>query len=60
MQINIEKNYVEFTPDTADETVKLEALWRVIVDCVRFNRKLVPVGEYFSRDEEKKILKRRP
>ena len=46
MQINIEKNLVEFTPENAEETKKLEVLWKTMVDCVRFNRKLVPVGEY--------------
>jgi len=46
MKINIDKNLVEFTPENADEKVKLEALWRTMVDCVRFNKKLVPVGEY--------------
>ncbi|MCU0580762.1 MAG: hypothetical protein MUF69_14680 [Desulfobacterota bacterium] len=46
MQINIEKNLVEMTPETGDETKKLEALWKMMVDCVRFNKKLVPIGEY--------------
>jgi len=46
MQINIVKNLVEFTPENPDETKKLEALWRIMVDCVRFNKKMVPVGEY--------------
>ena len=46
MKINIDKNLVEFTPETADEKVKLEALWRTVVDCARFNKKLVPVGQY--------------
>ncbi len=46
MQINIEKNLVEFTPERAEETAKLQALWRVLVDCARFNKKMVPVGEY--------------
>jgi Zn finger protein HypA/HybF involved in hydrogenase expression len=46
MQINIEKNLVEFTPETEDETKKIVALWRLLVDCVRFNKKLVPVGEF--------------
>jgi hypothetical protein len=46
MKINIEKNLVEFTPENSEETAKLEALWKVIVDCVRFSRKLVPIGEY--------------
>ncbi len=46
MQINIDKNLVEFTPENEDEKVKLEALWRTMVDCMRFNKKLVPVGQY--------------
>lgn len=46
MKINIDKNLVEFTPETADEKAKLEALWKTVVDCVRFNKKLVPVGQY--------------
>ncbi len=39
MQINIDKNLVEFTPENEDEKVKLEALWRTMVDCMRFNKK---------------------
>ncbi|MBF0102780.1 MAG: hypothetical protein HQK77_17905 [Desulfobacterales bacterium] len=46
MQINIDKNLVEFTPENADEKSKLQALWRLMVDCVRFNKKMVPIGEY--------------
>jgi len=46
MKINIDKNLVEFTPENAEETKKLEGLWKMIVDCARFNKKLVPVGEY--------------
>ncbi|SPD73349.1 conserved hypothetical protein [uncultured Desulfobacterium sp.] len=46
MKINIEKNLVEFTPETPDEKAHLVALWRMVVDCARFNKKLVPVGEY--------------
>ncbi len=46
MKINVEKNLVELTPENSDEKAKLEALWKLMVDCVRFNKKLVPVGEY--------------
>ena len=52
MQINIDKNLVEFTPENADEKMKLEALWRTMVDCVRFNKKLVPVGQYVPQQDE--------
>lgn len=51
MKISIEKNLVEFAPENPDETTKLEALWRLMVDCVRFNKKLVPVGEYVSQKD---------
>jgi len=46
MKINIEKNLVELTPENDDEKAKTQALWRMLVDCARFNRKLVPIGEY--------------
>ncbi len=46
MKIDLDKNLVEFTPENADEEAKLEALWKIMVDCVRFNKKMVPVGEY--------------
>ncbi len=52
MKINIDKNLVEFTPENADEKSKLEALWRTIVDCARFNKKLVPVGQYVPSQDE--------
>lgn len=52
MQINIEKNLVELTPENPDEKTKLEALWRLMVDCVRFNKKLVPIGEYIPQKNE--------
>jgi hypothetical protein len=46
MQIDIKKNLVELTPQNPEEKAKLLTLWRLMVDCVRFNKKLVPVGEY--------------
>ena len=46
MKINIENNIVEFTPENGDETNNLETLWRTVVDCANFNKKLIPVGEY--------------
>ncbi len=52
MKINIDKNLVEFTPETADEKSHLVALWRLLVDCARFNKKLVPVGEYLPDNND--------
>lgn len=46
MKITIEKNLVEFVPEKESETAQLEKLWSTIVDCVKFNKKLTPIGEY--------------
>ena len=46
MKIKIEKNLVEFGPENEEETGMLEDLWKLMVDCARFNKMLVPVGEY--------------
>lgn len=51
MKIKIEKDLVEFSPESEDETASLEALWKLVVDCVRFNKKLVPVGEYIPQKQ---------
>ena len=49
MKITIDKDLVEFVPESEDETAMMETLWRLMVDCVRFNKKLVPVGEYIPQ-----------
>jgi hypothetical protein len=49
MKITMEKNLVEFVPENDDETAMMESLWQLMVDCVRFNKKLVPVGEYIPQ-----------
>lgn len=46
MKINVEKNLAEFTPENETEKKELEMLWNMVVDCAKFNKKLVPVGEY--------------
>jgi len=46
MKIKVDRNLVEFSPDNAQETADMEILWRVIVDCMKENKKLVPIGEY--------------
>lgn len=46
MKITIDRNVVELTPATPQETADLETLWRVLVDCVKETRKLTPIGEY--------------
>lgn len=51
MKIRVDRNVVEFTPDGPRETQEMELLWRVIVDCMRENKKLVPIGEYIPQKE---------
>ncbi|MFQ6759011.1 MAG: hypothetical protein ACYDIB_00260 [Desulfobulbia bacterium] len=51
MEISVDKNVVEFKPGNAQETAAMELLWRVIVDCMRENKKLVPIGEYIPTKE---------
>ena len=46
MKITIDKNVVEFVPENAGETQSMEILWRVMVDCIKENKKMVPIGEY--------------
>ncbi|MBU0728845.1 MAG: hypothetical protein KKE17_00305 [Proteobacteria bacterium] len=46
MKIAIEKKLVSFTPESDSEMKEMNALWNLIVDCVKFNKKLVPVGEF--------------
>ena len=53
MRIDLSKTLVDFTPETDNEKIMLEALWRMMVDCVRFNQKLVPVGEYTAAKDDK-------
>lgn len=46
MKITVEDDLVEFAPESGQETVQLEKLWNLLVDCVKFNKKLVPIGEF--------------
>jgi len=46
MKIEINDNLVEITPESESESRSLNTLWNTVVDCVKFNKKLVPVGEY--------------
>lgn len=46
MKITVEKNIVELKPESDAERQQLGALWEVVVDCVKFNKKLVAIGEF--------------
>lgn len=51
MKIRVENNLVELTPESDAETEALTSLWNVVVDCAKFNKKLVPIGEYVPSKE---------
>ncbi|MCB2181721.1 MAG: hypothetical protein KQH63_06840 [Desulfobulbaceae bacterium] len=51
MKITIDKNVVEFVPENNEETSSLTTLWRVMVDCMKDNKKLEPIGEYVPEKE---------
>lgn len=46
MKIAIDNKIVEITPESATEIEQLDALWKIIIDCVGSNKRLVPIGEY--------------
>jgi len=46
MKILVDRNVVEFTPETPQEIAEMEILWRVVVDCVKDSKKMTPIGEY--------------
>jgi len=51
MEIKVEKKLVTFAPASEAETEQLQQLWNLVVDCVKFNKKLVPVGEFVPQKE---------
>lgn len=46
MKIAIDRNVVEITPESDQETESLNVLWRVIIDCYGNNKKLAPMGQF--------------
>jgi len=52
MKISRDKTLVEFKPENDEEVQDLDALWRIIIDCVKTSKKLVPVGEYIPGQSE--------
>lgn len=46
MKLTIDRNIVECTPETAQETAQLESLWRILIDCIGTSKSLTPIGEY--------------
>jgi len=46
MKISVDKNVVEITPESQEETNALDVLWKIIIDCYGNNKKLVPMGQF--------------
>lgn len=56
MQINFEKNVVEFYPEDPEEKAKIETLWRMMIDCNGDAKKLVPIGDYEPQKNHKAAM----
>jgi len=46
MKIELEGSLLKMTPENDREKKELNQLWTIIIDCVKENKKLVPVGQY--------------
>lgn len=53
MKIEFEKSRVMFSPENAEETAKMEVLWRKMVGCVADSKKLAPIGEFVPAKGQK-------
>jgi|PlaIllAssembly_1097288.scaffolds.fasta_scaffold326916_1 hypothetical protein len=52
MKIELEGTLLKMTPENDREKKELNQLWTIIIDCVKENRKLVPVGQYLPGMKE--------
>jgi hypothetical protein len=52
MKIELEGTLLKMTPENEREKVELNQLWSIVIDCVKDNRKLVPVGQYIPGMKE--------
>ncbi len=46
MKISVDRNVVEITPESEQETASLDVLWKIVIDCYGNNKKLVPMGQF--------------
>jgi hypothetical protein len=52
MKIELEGTLLKMTPENDKEKEELNQLWTIIIDCVKENKKLVPVGQYLPGMKE--------
>jgi len=54
MKIDLDQAVVTFTPENEEEQIKLEQLWRIIIDCNGYASKLTPIGAYIPAEDPTK------
>ncbi len=52
MKIELDGTLLKMTPENDREKAELNQLWSIIIDCVKENKKLVPVGQYIPGMKE--------
>ncbi len=52
MKIELEGTLIKMTPENEREKNELNQLWTILIDCVKENKKLVPVGQYLPGMKE--------
>ena len=52
MRIELEGTLIKMTPENDSEKQELNQLWTILIDCVKENKKLVPVGQYIPGMKE--------
>jgi len=52
MKIELEGTLIKMIPENDREKNELNQLWVIIIDCVKENKKLVPVGQYLPGMKE--------
>ena len=56
MKIELEGTLIKMTPENDREKNELNQLWVILIDCVKENRKLVPVGQYLPGMKETAVF----
>jgi len=52
MKIALEGTLIKMIPENDREKNELNQLWTILIDCVKENKKLVPVGQYLPGMKE--------
>jgi hypothetical protein len=52
MKIGLEGTLIKMIPENDREKNELNQLWVILIDCVKENKKLVPVGQYLPGIKE--------